>query len=123
MNEVVCTAQEIDAKLFYTDTDSLHMSENDVDRLSDRYREIYCRELIGKGLGCFHSDFNCEELSADTNATGQIYSEKFIALGKKCYVDVLRRDGTEQRQYHIRMKGVPSKSILVASFDAEITPD
>ena len=38
-----------------------------------------------------------------------IYSEKFLTIGKKCYIDCmvgLDKDGKEYRQFHFRMKGI-----------------
>ena len=45
-----------------------------------------------------------------------VYSECLIALGKKCYIDCLVGEneitGEIERDYHIRMKGCPNKSLL-----------
>jgi hypothetical protein len=57
MNEVMCLAEDNNIKMFYQDTDSQHMNQSDVMKLSELFRAKYDRELIGKRLGQFHSDF------------------------------------------------------------------
>ena len=58
MNEVTCLAEDIDAMIHYTDTDSMHMQYDAVERLGAAFSEKYGRELIGKKLGQFHTDFD-----------------------------------------------------------------
>ena len=109
MNEVMCLAEDNKIKMFYQDTDSIHLFEKDVKPLEDNYRKMYNRELNGKNMGQFHVDF-------DLDGCKDIYSEKFIGLGKKSYLDCLVgtdiETGETKRGYHIRMKGVPNDSIL-----------
>ena len=106
MNEVMVLAEEFDLKIFYQDTDSMHILKQDISRLEEVYRNKYNRELIGFNMGQFHSDF--DELE---NA----YSYKSIFLGKKCYCDLLKNDKGE-RGIHYRMKGVDLKCVeLVAN--------
>ena len=47
-------------------------------------------------------------------------SQRFIALGKKCYIDELLLTNGEI-DYHIRLKGVPNGSILKYCERHEIT--
>jgi hypothetical protein len=109
MNEVMCLAEDNKIKMFYQDTDSIHLYQKDVKPLEDNYRKMYNRELNGKNMGQFHVDF-------DLDGCKDIYSEKFIGLGKKSYLDCLVgtdiKTGETKRGYHIRMKGVPNDSIL-----------
>lgn len=87
---------------YYTDTDSMHIDCQTIKPLADRYIEKYGRELIGKQLGQFHSDFNLE------GSVGEIYSEIFVLLGKKSYLDCLVGydvNGDEIRGFHPRLKG------------------
>ena len=45
-----------------------------------------------------------------------MYSESFISLGKKCYIDVIvceKENGEKMRHNHIRMKGIPIDSIIL----------
>ena len=70
--------------------------------------EKYNRELIGKGMGQFHSDFDSDIIKKNIRATESIF------LGKKCYIDKLEgedEEGNHVIDYHIRMKGVSNKAI------------
>ncbi|GMF67349.1 unnamed protein product [Phytophthora fragariaefolia] len=55
MNRVMCLAEDIDARIWYQDTDSMHIDYDSVQRLADAYRDLYSKELIGKQMGQFHS--------------------------------------------------------------------
>jgi len=107
MNEVMCLAEDNNLNIYYQDTDSMHIEENDIDILATKFKQLYGRELIGEDMGQFHSDFELEGCS-------NIYASRSIFLGKKCYIDELKgidENGNEQIGYHIRMKGVSSGSI------------
>jgi len=107
MNEVMCLAEDNNIDLYYQDTDSIHLKDEHISKLSTAFKQTYGRELIGKGLGQFHSDFN---LPGCTN----VVATKSIFLGKKCYIDQLEgvnKDGEKEIGYHIRMKGIPEKCI------------
>ncbi|OQS01892.1 hypothetical protein THRCLA_21575 [Thraustotheca clavata] len=58
MNEVMCLAEDIDATIWYHDTDSMHIDRDKLDLLAEEFRVKYRRELVGSGLGQFHSDFD-----------------------------------------------------------------
>lgn len=96
MNEVMCTAEDIGIKIYYQDTDSMHIQKNKINSLADEYKKRYGRELIGKNLGQFHNDFDEVENG---------YAYKSIFVGKKMYVDMLKNDKNEYG-IHYRMKGV-----------------
>ena len=96
MNEVMCTAEDIGIKIYYQDTDSMHIQKNKIDDLATEYKKRYGRELIGKNLGQFHNDFDEVENG---------YAYKSIFVGKKMYVDMLKNEKNEQG-IHYRMKGV-----------------
>ena len=118
MNEVMCLAEDNDIRMFYTDTDSIHIDDGAVKHLSELFRNKENRELIGDRLGQFHCDFN-DTISELSNDNKQVkseikpYSIEAYFLGKKSYIDklVLTKDGKEYIQYHIRLKGVPNKCI------------
>ena len=57
MNEVMCLAEDNDLKIHYQDTDSMHIRHTDIGILADKFKQEYGRELIGKGMGQFHTDF------------------------------------------------------------------
>ena len=96
MNEVMCTAEDIGIKIYYQDTDSMHIEKNKINNLAEEYKKRYDRELIGKNLGQFHNDFDEVENG---------YSYKSIFVGKKMYVDMLKNEKGENG-IHYRMKGV-----------------
>jgi hypothetical protein len=103
MNRVVCTAQQNGISIFYTDTDSIHILESDIDRLAEIFKNKYGKQLIGKELTQFHTDF--------TPISGKpSHSTCLIALGKKSYIDILRNEDGEVSE-HIRMKGIPEPVI------------
>jgi len=107
MNEVMCLAEDNNIDLYYQDTDSMHLRDEHIPILSKVFKETYGRELIGKGLGQFHSDF-------DLPGCSNIVATKSIFLGKKCYIDKLEgtnSKGEKETGFHIRMKGIPEKCI------------
>lgn len=114
MNEVICLAESLNIPIYYQDTDSIHIDEKNIEYLSVEYNKKYNRELIGKNLGQFHSDFSSEK--------GKVqYSSEFIGLGKKCYIDKLFIDNNTI-DWHIRMKGVSLSCILQEAEDQKCTP-
>ena len=96
MNEVMTTAEDLDIKIYYQDTDSMHIEKARLQDLADEFKLKYNRELIGKNLGQFHNDFDEVENG---------YAYKSIFNGKKCYIDMLKNDNGEFG-IHYRMKGV-----------------
>jgi len=103
MNEVQNTASDNNLPIYYQDTDSIHMNNNQVEILEQKYYEKYNRVLTGKDLGQFHVDFN---MKADVES---IVARRSIFLGKKAYIDELigyDKDGKEYIEYHQRMKGI-----------------
>jgi hypothetical protein len=85
----------------------MHLFDRDVPKLGQLFKRKFNRKLIGDELGQFHSDFDLPGSKAKP------YSTYFIGLGKKAYLDVLE-DGKGTKGFHIRMKGVPEKALLVA---------
>lgn len=106
MSEVMVLAQDMGIDVYYTDTDSIHLDSDQIERLAAQYREIHGRELIGKKMGQFHTDFpNHPETGNPTT------SRRFIGVGKKAYVDELIDRVTGKLAYHTRLKGIPSTVI------------
>ena len=108
MNEVFYIMDENKLKMFYTDTDSIHMLDDDVTKLAEGYKAHFNRELIGKNLGQFHSDFDLK------GAVGDPTSIWNVSLGPKCYLDVLKGKndkGADIYSTHIRIKGVTETGI------------
>lgn len=107
MNEVMCLADDLKLNIYYTDTDSMHIDNNQIEILEKEYNKIHGRELIGKNMGQFHTDFDLGQCK-DVIATESIF------LGKKAYIDRLVGDLNGEKQYgfHIRMKGINEEGIL-----------
>lgn len=105
MNEIFDIANEMGFPIFYTDTDSMHIYDEHITPLSDEFKRIHNRELIGKQLCQFHSDFDAEGYN------GNITSAGFLALGKKSYIDILQCDGKLISQQHLRMKGITKEGL------------
>ena len=114
MNEVICTAEDLGIKVFYEDTDSIHVFDKEIPRLAEEFKKRYGRELIGKNLGQFHSDF------AEITKDHQSFAYKSIFCGKKTYIDLLINDLNEVA-FHCRMKGV--KQDVIAITANEMFPD
>ncbi|MCJ7765833.1 MAG: hypothetical protein MUP09_07830, partial [Thiovulaceae bacterium] len=103
MNEVFDIANDNNIKIYYTDTDSIHMEYEKTPLLEQKYFETYNKVLNGKGLGQFHNDFDLK------NAVGDIYASKSIFLGKKSYIDYIQgkdKDGNDVFGHHFRLKGI-----------------
>ena len=100
MNEVICTAEDLNIPVFYQDTDSIHIHESKLNTLANEYKKRYNRELIGKNLGQFHPDFNS---FGSTNEMPVAIRSIFCA--KKTYIDQLQNTNQEIA-FHIRMKGI-----------------
>jgi hypothetical protein len=116
MNEVMCLAEDSGCEIFYQDTDSMHMYQDDIPKLSAAFTTKYNRDLIGENLGQFHSDFEIEydDENGNKRKCKDVYSRNFVGLGKKCYIDELigtDHNGKEIIDYHIRMKGVSNSTL------------
>jgi len=109
MYEVMCLAEDLNIDIYYTDTDSMHIDSTKINYLAEKFSEKYGRELIGKHMGQFHTDFDLDGAVGDINAIESIF------LGKKCYIDKISgfdKNGKNLIDYHIRMKGVSTDCII-----------
>ena len=77
MNKVFNCADDCAIKIYYQDTDSMHLNYGDVDTVVKRYKEKYGSELVGEDLGNFHIDFSMDK------ANSEIYAIESVFLGKK----------------------------------------
>jgi hypothetical protein len=105
MNEINYIAHENEIPIYYVDTDSMHIPENKIELLENKFREKYNRELIGKNMGQFHCDFSSNKIKKNIKAV------ETIILGKKAYFDLLEgedENGNIIQDQHIRMKGIPT---------------
>ena len=114
INRVIYLAEDIDAKIWYQDTDSMHIDYDAVPRLGEAYKQTYNKELIGKQMGQFHIDFKLK------GSKGNIYAKESIFLGKKSYLDVLACDGNDVVGYHIRMKGIPVRLLETNTYETYV---
>lgn len=120
MNEVMCLAEDEGIDIYYQDTDSIHLKDVDISKLEEKFKQTYNRDLIGKNLGQFHSDFKLKGVPDGVD----VYSKKLIALGKKCYIDVLEAKDKNNKIYngfHIRLKGVSGEAITYEANKRGIT--
>lgn len=120
MNEVMCLAEDNNLKIYYQDTDSMHIDYDDVNTLGDLFKQKYNKELIGTNMGQFHVDFDLKGANPDT-----LRSINFISVGKKCYIDQLQGqdyNGNTVSGYHLRMKGIPNQSILYTCQKLNLSP-
>jgi len=125
MNEVMCLAEDIDCSIYYQDTDSMHISDEDIEKLIVAFREKYNRELKGNNMGQFHSDFSVKDKRNPEKALDELYANQCIFLGKKAYIDKLTCRDTNLTQhmktnYHFRMKGITQEAIQSAGDPFEI---
>jgi hypothetical protein len=109
MNEVTELAQDIGAKIIYTDTDSTHIERAKIPLLADAFRARYGREIIGEEMGQMNCDFD-DLADYDEDAGVSVFSTQSIILGKKAYCDVLQ-DTLGNTGIHFKMKGIKNKSI------------
>ena len=133
MNEIMYLAEDNNINIYYTDTDSMHIDYNDIDKLSNLYKEKFNDselhnngELIGKKLCQFHSDFDSKIISKQSKKDDIVAIES-IFLGAKCYIDKItnleniNEDSTLKNKnaidYHIRAKGVNVDCIVKLAED------
>ena len=112
MNEVMCLAEDIGATIYYQDTDSMHILEDQIKPLESAYRQKYGRELIGKNMGQFHCDFDFESNTVPV-------AVESIFLGKKSYIDKVEITSGENNdisyEHHVRCRGIPSTMLFKKS--------
>jgi hypothetical protein len=120
MNRVMYLAEDNNIEIFYQDTDSLHLYDKDIEKLSEYFFEKYNFELIGEELGQFHSDF--EDKRGILTDKKEVYSVEGIFISKKCYLDVITTDVDFPKvSYHIRWRSIPTPCIERYCIDNEIS--
>ena len=101
-------ADDCEIKVYYQDTDSIHLNYDDVPKCVDRYKDTYGLQLVGEDLGIFYVDFDLY------GATSEIYAVESLFLGKNTYIDILESTGKGGKTIdseHIRMKVIPTPCI------------
>ena len=109
MNDLIYTCEDNNIKVYYQDTDSVHIDKKNLSNITNIYadREI---NIIGDGLGQFHPDYELEGVKDKST----IYSYNSAFLNKKTYINCLvglNEEGKEVFGYHIRNKGIPTSSV------------
>ena len=112
MNEVmnIASSNSPIINIYYQDTDSMHLKDEDINLLEDLYFKTYNRQLRGKELGQFHPDFNHKNKNCKN-----VVSIKSIFLGKKAYFDQLQgelEDGSKVYCTHHKLKGINEIAVL-----------
>ena len=103
MNEVFDIANTHNCPIYYTDTDSLHCNTDDLNTIENEYFNKYGKDLLGRQLGQFHTDFKLR------GSVGEIYATRSIYLGKKSYMNILESindKGEIITGIKFRMKGI-----------------
>lgn len=118
MSEVMTTAQDEDIPIYYQDTDSMMLHDEDIPRLEEAFMNKYNRKLVGKDLGQFSSDLNPEEdseFAQSGNKIKKIYATEGIFVGKKAYILKVECEDEDGKiwdaGFHSRCKGVNTQSI------------
>jgi hypothetical protein len=99
----MCLAKELGIRIYYQDTDSMHLESDKLELLCNEYKKIYNRELIGSDTNQFHPDF--DELSGNN-----IHTVCSVFNSKKCYYDLIV-DDDHKAAIHFRSKGIPQEAI------------
>ena len=118
MNEVIQLADDLDIKVLYQDTDSMHFDGDKLDLLINNFKEIYGRDLVGTSLGQFHCDFE-KPLHSDLEP----YSNRCYFLAKKIYCEDVFYHSNGDFYTHIRMKGISDGAIKIKAkeLNCEVT--
>ena len=115
MNQVMCLAEDLGLHIFYQDTDSMHILDSEIETLQKAFKTKYGRELIGKDMRQFHSDFDAPYKGFVAKKGTSIVAIESTFCGKKSYYDKLFaiEEGTNKEivYSHIRMKSIPSRCI------------
>lgn len=134
MNRVLCLAHDLGIKIYYTDTDSMHLHKKELTRLSKAFKEKYGWELQGNQLRQFHPDFDWDDLGPKRkDPKTELVSVQSIFVGKKFYLNKLIPEThlesyandpescKDVQCYHVRAKGVNELAIYDAALRMNCT--
>ena len=105
MNKVFSCVHDLNIKIYYQDTDIIHLNYDDVDKVVWRYEGTYNLELVGEDLGNFHVGFDMDGANSET------YAIESLFLGNTTYIDILQytsKEGNTISSEHMIMKGIPT---------------
>lgn len=126
MNRLHKIAHEMKMPIYYMDTDSMHLLDDDIKKMTREFKVQYPHinngELIGKKLGQFHNDFGISPVgpvSLPSFDESDIRSSEFLAYGKKCYIHCLhapckqgeKKDADRVYGNALAMKGFTQDSV------------
>ena len=103
MNELFNTMRNLKVDYIYTDTDSVYLETQHLDKVVSSYNTEYNREMIGKYLLQFSNDLEVNGKDA--------VSKESLFLGKKSYLCKLETEDCEKGM-KVTMKGIPKTSLL-----------
>lgn len=116
---------EMTPGIFYTDTDSMHIRKDLLEKLEQAFQDIYRRPIQGETMGTFHVDFNDIEYDGYDEEKSQMVKKKMKVKGaeeswfimKKMYADrLVGIDGVHKGQ-HLRMKGIRNDFIKYEDYE------
>jgi hypothetical protein len=104
--------------MLYTDTDSVLIPFDDTDKITQKFKELYGRNLMGKNLGEFHSDFEPPVKSENIDSSYIPRSVISYALQPKTCLHVVEfthvdEVGNKELRYydHVRTKGINKEAL------------
>lgn len=112
MNEVMCLAEDNNIKIFYQDTDNIHMFLNDIDKLNKLFKLKYNRDLVGENLGQFYYNF---EYKNEKN----LYAIVSIYLDKKCFLNILKNKKMNKNNKYGYYMELDNVSVDVINYHAK----
>ena len=110
LDKVFSCADGCDVKIWYQDTDPIHLNFDGVPIVVTRYKEKYGLELVGEEPWNFHIDFSMDK------SNSEIYAVESLFLGRKTYIYIFILESTDKgctaiNSEHIRMKGIPTSCV------------
>jgi hypothetical protein len=109
MNKVMCTAEDNGIPIYYQDTDSMQILQENVPKLEKAYADKYDGEVLrGSDFGQFHSDWQ----KVDGYDGDQTVGLEGYYIAKKLYAVYLQYTPKDparplMHKWHVRTKGIP----------------
>lgn len=118
MNRIIILAQDLGIKIFYQDTDSMHIEYNKISLLADEYKKKYNSDLLGSNLGQFHNDLTFDkdlnQNKDEPHKDSELIAVESIYTGKKSYCDKIEYTTINNKKDHCflyRQKGIPKDTL------------
>ena len=78
MNKVFDVSNDCGVKVYYQDTDSIHLIYDGVYEIVKRYKRKHNQDLVGDGLGNFHVGFSMDGAVTEIYGVGSLFLSKNI---------------------------------------------